>query len=263
MPTLASAVTWPIDRRYFQDDIPERPLGSEDKAQSWADPLLQIDFVFLPASCFNMGERTGATAVGRVCVDELFLSRHEITNAAFRRFRSSHDSGVHNGHSLNGDDQPVVNVSWKDAVAFAAWLSDETDTSIRLPTEAEWEYACGIGWNDAEADEASSFGNLREDGGEPQSGGTVPVASFEASPHGLYDMHGNASEWVLDSYVDDVNRYGNDRNDPRVELGTTPLRVRRGGSWTSSVAQSRCAARDYYLGDLAVPHTGFRLVADP
>ena len=211
-----------------------------------------------------MGD-SAAGIVGKVCVDDFFLSQYEITNAQFRHFRSTHKSGNHLGHTLDDDDQPVVNVSWRDAVAFAAWLSNETGTLVRLATEAEWEYACVHGWKEGSTEKASTFGNLRdsEDEGEVKTDGTVAVGSYKAGPQGAYDMHGNASEWVLDSYVDDVNRYGDNRRDPRTDLETTPLRVRRGGSWSSSKAQSRCAARDYYLGDLAVPHTGFRLVAKP
>ena len=146
MPTLALAVTWPIDPRYFQDQSPERPEDSKEEERSWTDPFLNIDFVLLPANCFAMGGKADPGVVGRVCVDEFFLSRYEITNADFRRFRSSHDSGVHEGYSLNGDDQPVVNVSWREATAFAAWLSDQAGTPFRLATEAEWKYACRYGW---------------------------------------------------------------------------------------------------------------------
>ena len=202
---------------------------------------------------------------GEVCVSDFFLSRHEISNAQFRRFRPTHDSGDHLGRSLDGDDQPVVNVSWQDAMAFAAWLGDEIGRPIRLATEAEWEYACGYKWREGLTEDASKLGNLRAsvDETDAKVEGTVAVGSYMSGPHGIFDMHGNASEWVLDSYVDDANRYGGNRDDPYIELDTTPLRVRRGGSWSSSKVQSRCAARDYYLGDLAVPHTGFRLVVEP
>lgn len=262
MPTLAFAVSWPIERHYFDDAIPERQTGAEDTERSWTDPLAGIGFTFLPSGCFEMGDST-AGIVGNVCVDDFFLSRHEITNAQFRRFRSTHDSGSHLGQTLDGDDQPVVQISWQDAMAFAAWLSEETDTPIRLATEAEWEYACGYGWQGGRVESPSAFGNLREGENETKAEGTVAIGSYEMGPQGLFDMHGNASEWVLDSYVEDAGRYGDDRVNPLIEVETPPLRVRRGGSWSSSTTQSRCAARDYYLGDLAVPHTGFRLVAKP
>ena len=260
----ALAVTWPIERRYFDDGILDRRHDSKDTEKGWADPSTGTDFVFLPAGCFDMGDST-AGFLGEICVEGFFLSRHEITNAQFRHFRPTHDSGDHLGLTLDGDEQPAVNVSWQDAMAFATWLGNETDTSIRLATEAEWEYACGYGWGEDVTEHAGMFGNLRasEDDADAKVDGTVAVGSYKSGPNGIYDMHGNASEWVFDSYVDDVNRYGGNRNDPRIELETTPLRVRRGGSWSSSEVQSGCAARDYYLGDLAVPHTGFRLVAEP
>jgi formylglycine-generating enzyme required for sulfatase activity len=210
-----------------------------------------------------MGNNSTATYAGDVCVDGFFLSQYEITNAQFRRFRATHDSGGHLGHTLNDDDQPVVRVNWQDAVAFAAWLSEEIGTQIRLATEAEWEYACRYGRNRESAEKVSGYGNLRESGNEPEYEATVAVGSYEAGLQGAYDMHGNASEWVLDTYVEDADRYGDNRENPRIEIETTTLRVRRGGSWSSSKTQSSCDARDYYLGELAVPHTGFRLVAKP
>ncbi len=264
VPTVASAVTWPIERRHFDDNSPRaEPKPEEENAREiWADPLIGIGFVRLPPGCFDMGNEANGL-VGQVCVEGFFLSRFEITNAQFRRFRLTHDSGFSAGYSLDGDDQPVVNVSWRDAMAFADWLSEETGASFRLATEAEWEYACGYGWKEGATGKAGTFGHLRESGTVSETEGTVAVGTYEVGPQGIYDMHGNASEWVLDAYVDDVDRYGDDRDDPRIEIEATPLRVRRGGSWTSSTTQSRCAARDYYLGDLAVPHTGFRLVAEP
>ncbi|MEZ5936131.1 MAG: SUMF1/EgtB/PvdO family nonheme iron enzyme [Alphaproteobacteria bacterium] len=262
MPTCARAVTWPIERRFFEDKIPERRLGSENAGKSWTDPVLRIRFVLLPAGCFDMGD-AAAGIVGKVYVDDLFFSQHEITNAQFRRFRSTHNSGAHAGRSLDGDDQPAVNISWQDAMAFAAWLSDETGTPFRLPTEAEWEYACGYGWRGGSTGKADTDGNLRENSDEQETDGTVAVGSYGASPRSISDMHGNASEWELDSYINDVDRYGDDRHDPRIEAAATPLRVRRGGDWASSKMQARCAARDDDIDDLAVPYTGFRLVAQP
>lgn len=264
IPTPTLAVTWPIERRYFDDKTPDRQPGPDDVEKSWTDLVTGIGFVFLPSGCFDMGD-SEVGIVGQICVNGFFLSQHEITNAQFRRFRSAHDSGSHLGHTLDDDDQPVVNVSWSDATAFAAWLTNETGTPIRLATEAEWEYACRQGWLEASTKDVSAFGNLRGSQGEvaAETHGTVAVGSYQAGPNKLHDMHGNASEWVLDSYVEDADRYGANRDDPRIENEAVPLRVRRGGSWGSSVSQSRCAARDYYLGELAVPHTGFRLVAKP
>ncbi len=199
MPTPALAVAWPIERRYFEDKIPERQTASEQTGKSWTDPLLEIGFVFVPAGCFDMGD-SAAGIVGKVCVDDFFLSQHEITNAQFRRFRSTHKSGSHLGHTLDDDDQPVVNVSWRDAMAFAAWLSKETDTPVRLATEAEWEYACGHGLKEDSTENVGRFGNLREsdDEGGAKTDATVAVGSYPAEPQGTYDMHGNASEWVLE-----------------------------------------------------------------
>lgn len=269
-------MSWPIERHYFEEEKtdfeeektdfengkPARAPGSGETVESWTDPLIGIGFIALPAGCFDMGDST-AGFVGEVCLDEFFLSRYEITNAQYRRFRTNHDSGAHLGHSLDDDDQPVVHVSWQDAMAFADWLSEQTGMTMRLATEAEWEYTCVYGWTEAATGKASTFGNLRASENDRGPERTVAVGSYQAGPQGVHDMHGNVSEWVLDTYMEEADRYGDDRNNPLIEAETPPLRVRKGGSWSSSVTQSRCAARDYYLGELAIPHTGFRLVAEP
>lgn len=231
---------------------------------SQVDLTTGIDLKFIPAGCFEMGSSDVGT-VGEVCIDAFYLSRHEVTNGQFRRFRSTHDSGSYMGQSLNGESQPVVNVSWHDAVAFTAWLSELADKRFRLATEAEWEYACRAGRSEVPLEELDTQGNLRIDPtstDDTSKAATVAVGSFATSPFDLHDMHGNASEWVLDTYVEGADRFGNRHVNPFVEIENNALRVRRGGSWSSSAAQTQCAARDYYVGDLVVPHTGFRIVQE-
>jgi hypothetical protein len=104
--------------------------------------------VRLPSGCFQMGSpqseanRNSDEQQHQVCVKAFAMGKYEVTNAEFRRFRADHNSGDYGGNSLNGDQQPVVQVSWNDAMAYVEWLSGQTGKRYRLPTEAEWEYAC-------------------------------------------------------------------------------------------------------------------------
>jgi len=121
----------------------------------WADaldiePNTGMEFVFIKGGCFEMGDSVGdgdanERPVHTVCVSDYSIAKFEVTNEQFRKFRPQHNSGTYEGLSLNGDKQPVVNVSWYDAVAFAKWLSEKTGKIYRLPTEAEWEYAARAG----------------------------------------------------------------------------------------------------------------------
>ena len=110
------------------------------------------------------------------------------------------------------DDHPVVNVSWKDAVEFCKWLSAKEGKSYRLPTEAEWEYACRAGtttdfsYGD-DPERLKEFGNVH-------MGATCPVGQFKANPFGLFDMHGNAEEWCHDWYQPEYYKSSPTR-DPR------------------------------------------------
>ena len=132
-------------------------------------------FVLIPAGTFLMG--SPATEEGRdgdevqhevVLTKPFYLGVTEVTNAQYRRFRADHDSGAYKDEGLNGDDQPVVRVSWDDAVAFAEWLSGQDGgRTYRLPTEAEWEWACRAGtrtrywWGDAE-EEGWKYANAND-----------------------------------------------------------------------------------------------------
>lgn len=239
------------------------------------EPVAGIAFVAVSGGCFEMGD-IDVGLVGRVCLAPFLIARTEVTNAQYRALVPDHSSGSRAGQDLDGDVQPVVNVSHDEAVAFARGLADATGWAIRLPTEAEWEYAARAGSTTArpwgpDIEQAHRFANLQERPGDYRLPDpyvvTAPVASLESNAFGLFDMMGNAAEWVLDAYAPGADRYGDVRDDPLVTaetpLATSPLRVRRGGSFEDPASLVSSAARDFYASGFRLPQTGFRLVAEP
>ena len=155
------------------------------------------------------------------------------------------------------DDAPIIGISWEDAVAYCAWRSEKENKNYRLPTEAEWEYACKAGTTtlfscDEEAlnDYAWHYENAL---GEAHS-----VGSKKPNSWGLYDMHGNVWEWCQDAWSES---YEEDANSS--EAFTSPnesRRVLRGGSWFDSKANASSTARHKYALDFCYVDVGFRVV---
>jgi len=162
---------------------------------------------------------------------------------------------------------PVVNVTWFDAVDFCKWLSRVDGQLHRLPTEAEWEYACRAG-----STSSFSYGptldstqaNFRE--AEPsgenstEAGRTAPVGSYKPNDWGLYDMHGNAWEWCYDGKRD----YSSDvLENPIASTDANTQKVLRGGAWSGKARFCRSATR--FIGDTSNRscNTGFRIIMIP
>jgi len=182
------------------------------------------------------------------------------------------------GHPA-GDDLPVVNVSWRDAKAYADWLSQHTGKTYRLPSEAEFEYALRAGtttrywWGDgtpADKVENVTGGLDRSPQGRRWSHafhgyrdgywGPAPVMRFKPNPFGLYDMDGNVSEWTADCWHDNYVRAPTDGS-AWVNPGCG-VRVIRGGSWGSSPEQVRSAFRQGADGGIRSGRVGFRVVRE-
>ncbi|HZX72012.1 MAG TPA: SUMF1/EgtB/PvdO family nonheme iron enzyme [Rhodanobacter sp.] len=184
----------------------------------------------------------------------------------------------YSGHKA-ADDLPVVNVSWNDATAYAAWLNQRTGKRYRLPSEAEFEYALRAGtttpywWGNGTPDRQVE--NLTGSGDRSRSGrrwsnafrgyrdgywGPAPVMSFAANPFGLYDIDGNVSEWVADCWHDNYIRAPDDGS-AWINPGCS-AHVLRGGSWGSSPAQVISAYRQGVAGDVRSGRVGFRVVRE-
>ena len=155
-------------------------------------------------------------------------------------------------------DRPVINISWRDAQQYVAWLSQITGESYRLPSEAEWEYAARAGtttayyWGDGVDD-----GQANCDGCGGDDRQTAPVGSFQPSDFGLYDMLGNIWEWTLDCWN---AGYANSPTDGAAwQSGDCSVRVVRGGSWTSNPHILRSAFRANSSTDRRSYGIGFRV----
>lgn len=166
------------------------------------------------------------------------------------------------------DRHPVVGVNWFDAIRYVRWLSEATGKSYRLPSEAEWEYACRAGTKTAfsfgdtiTTDQANYDGNFTYNGG-PRGvyrRGTTPVGMFPANPWGLYDMHGNVWEWVQDVVHDNYEGAPLDGS-AWEEGGDQARRVLRGGSWLYNPRYLRAALRNGFSAALSNDIVGFRVV---
>lgn len=178
-----------------------------------------------------------------------------------------------------GDDHPVVNVTWNDAVAMSKWLSEKEGKKYRLPSEAEWEYAARAGTrtryhsgddpqsllkvaNTFAADtmmkwpQWKNFALVGVDGFEF----TAPAGSFVPNALGLYDMHGNAWEWVADWYDEDYYAKSPANDPPGPESGR--VRVRRGGSWHTWSFYARSSYRNWNSPETRYTLVGMRLLRE-
>ncbi len=178
-----------------------------------------------------------------------------------------------------GEDHPVVNITWHDAHALAAWLSATEGRRYRLPTEAEWEYACraGTGTRYPFGDDPAALtrhANLfdqdaapfwprwraRAAPGHDGHAFTAPVGSYAPNAFGVHDMLGNVWEWVSDWYADDA--YAHAPADDPQGPATGQVRVRRGGSWHTWPLYARCAFRNWNTPQTRYTLVGVRLVRE-
>jgi formylglycine-generating enzyme required for sulfatase activity len=212
-----------------------------------------------------------------------YLSSKEITNAEYRKFKASHNSGNLDGAALNGENQPVVNISWDDAARYSNWLSKQQGlpaaytekagkmfavspmtTGYRLPTEAEWTWVARKLGNQSEQRypwkglypptvksgnfaDASISDTLADTIPAYDDGfrGSAPVASFSASPKGFYDLGGNVAEWVHDYYAVYPGEANKRVTDPSGPVAGNH-HVVRGSSWRhGSITELRLSYRDY------------------
>jgi len=187
------------------------------------------------------------------------LSTHEITFAEYDAFAKATGRQLPNDKGWDRDNSPVINVSLEDATAYAAWLSEQTGQQYRLPSEAEWEYACRAGsaskysFGD-DAIQLHEYAWYRENSEKKAH----PVGQKKSNAWGLYDMHGNVWEWVEDDWHNDYEGAPHDGrawiDEPR---GAYP--VIRGGGWDNGTLYCRSAIRSYGESGARGSNLGFRL----
>lgn len=220
--------------------------------------LKQWGMLRVPAGCFQMGRNDGfpnEKPRHKVCITkDFYLGKYEVTQEQWRSVMGKNPS------IFKGDNRPVENVNWNDVQTFIKKLNQKTNGHFRLPTEAEWEYACRSGGKDQDycgGNEISDYAWYVVNSFMM----THPVGTKKPNALGLYDMSGNVWEWVQDVY--DKDYYKNSPvNDP-----TGPsegyYRTNRGGSWLLSPHGHRSTSRDKNQPKFRFNNLGFRLAWSP
>lgn len=210
-----------------------------------------IQMVSVSGGTFLMGSPLSETGRDKdegpqnsTTVQSFDMSKYEVTQAQYKAVMGTNPS------TFKGDDRPVDSVSWNDAVEFCRKLSQITGREYRLPTEAEWEYACRAGTSGPYAAKVDAMTWYGTNSGSQ----THPVGQKQPNGFGLYDMYGNVWEWCQSKY----KPYPYNATDGREALQETDVRVMRGGSWQSSASSCRSAYRRRVMSDLS--SVGFRVV---
>jgi formylglycine-generating enzyme required for sulfatase activity len=232
--------------------------------------------VAIPAGWFTMGSESGQDnekPAHRVWIDEFHIARCQVTNAEYARFvrcTGSVAPPFWSDAGFSQPEQPVVGVSWHEAVRYCEWLSASTLSAsmgkrFRLPTEAEWERAARGGlegalfpWGDAAP---QSLADYAERCAGHWKTGPEPVGRGEPNGFGLYNMCENVHEWCSDWYSPGYYAVSPDRNPRGPESGER--RASRGGSWRHHIKMSRCAARSSIPPEFQYADYGFRVAGDP
>ncbi len=224
------------------------------------------EMVVIPSGSFQMGCVSGIDCyeeekpVHEVKIDSFAMSKYEVTFEEYDAFTDATRRERADDEGWGRGRRPVINVSWYDAMMYAEWLSEQTGDRYRLPSEAEWEYAARAGsttaysWgNEIGRNRANCGGCGSVWGGER----TALVGSFSANGWGLYDMHGNVLEWVLDCW--NKNYEGAPIDGFAYLSGDSSRRVLRGGSCYSIPRALRSAFRHGGTSGLRFNHFGFRV----
>ena len=254
-------------------DIISRTQGKAEVMTENIGNGVSLEMVKIPGGRFLMG--SPETEAGRsynegpqhyVNVPEFFMGKYTVTQAQWQAVMGNNPS------RFKGKNRPVENVSWNDATKFCQKLSKKTGRDYRLPSEAEWEYACRAGtttpfyFGEAITPELVNYDSNYTYGNGPEGKyreETTNVGIFPPNSFGLYDMHGNVWEWCQDVWHSNYDGAPVDGS-AWVNRGNSTRRVRRGGSWFNNPRGCRSVLRSYsFFLDADFNYFGFRLVSVP
>jgi formylglycine-generating enzyme required for sulfatase activity len=235
---------------------------------------VKLEMIAIPGGTFWMGSPANEAERGdnespqhQVTVPSFFMGKYPLTQAQYQAIMGK------NPAYFKGNNRPVENVSWDDAVRFCQKLSQRTGKNYRLPSEAEWEYACRAGtktpfsfgdnittdlvnYNGNYPYKSAPKGKYRE---QTTDVGTFPP-TFPPNPFGLYDMHGNVWEWCEDDWHENYIDAPTDGSAWNSQSGSN-TKLLRGGSWDFNARYCRSAARDRFSRDVRLNYYGFRVVS--
>jgi formylglycine-generating enzyme required for sulfatase activity len=283
-----------------EGQISQREQRSAEYRREALGNGVTLDLVLIPGGTFTMGSPAGEEGRDwygdfndalkgvnvegpqhQVKIPPFLMGKYPVTQAQWKAVAAMPKSECDlesDPANFKGDNRPVEQVSWDDAVEFCQRLSKHTGRKYRLPSEAEWEYACRAGTttpfhfgSTITTDLANYAGIDWENKGKTYSGSygqgpkgeyrqkTTDVSCFSANGFGLYDMHGNVWEWCLDHWH---NTYDGAPTDGSAWLssGESKLRLLRGGSWDYAPWHCRSANRNWFARDAQNVSLGFRLV---
>jgi len=203
---------------------------------SMPDGSLAVEMVRLSGGTFSRVDDV-TEIVGEVEVSEFTMGRYAVTFEQYDRFAKATGRKLPGACGWGRRSRPIMKVSWFDATTYAEWLNDITGEDFRLPTEAEWEYACRAGtktdysFGEKITEEQANF--------DRSNNRTMPVGSYQPNPFGLYEMHGNVWEWCADWY----DRYPTGKVKDPMGPDNGKYRVLRGGSWFVNAGLTRSTSR--------------------
>jgi len=220
-----------------------------------------LEMIAIPGGSFLMGSADNDSSVSsyekpqhRVTVPAFYMGKYPITQAQYEAIMGS------NPARFKGKDRPVEKVSWHDAKAFCQKLSQRTNRPYRLPSEAEWEYACRAGSQSRYCfgDNEQQLGSYAWYAGNSKNE-THPVGQKQPNTFGLYDMHGNVWEWCEDVWHSNYQGAPTDGS-AWVTGGNTNVHAVRGGSWGSNAGNCASGFRYIWDADCRYLSRGFRVV---
>lgn len=224
--------------------------------------FIEPEMVYIDGGTFQMGDNNGydnEKPVHSVTVNNFYMCKYPVTNKEYCLYNVSRAKFSFDKYFPNnpGNNLPAVYISWDNAVAYCQWLSNKTGKNYRLPTEAEWEYACRAGtntnyyWGDKMDDSYCWYDKNSNDQ-------VHPVGQNKSNDWELYDMSGNVWEWCNDRY--DENYYSVSPSDNPTGPTSGMFRVLRGGSFGSSDSVCRSVFRFMNSPTTSFNALSFRLV---